>query len=163
MANSRWKEMRAEQAQKDTFLDHDPQLLQCMSAIIMGAPGLSCMVLYSKRVGAHTGAVWHPTACYRPPLHRSSAISVHLGVVSGGDLCPPTVVCILGALGLVGGIRAVPDNVGSWLWAERMENVRCCFCLTLGPDPAEIITEEFTLPCQICRYFAVLRADALFL
>lgn len=28
--------MRAEQADKDTFLDHDPELLQCMSVTIMG-------------------------------------------------------------------------------------------------------------------------------
>lgn len=58
---------------------------------------------------------------------------------------------------------SVPEGEGSWLKAERMENVRCCFCLALGTDPAEIITEEFTLPCQICRYFAVLRFDVLFL
>lgn len=58
---------------------------------------------------------------------------------------------------------SVPEGAGSWLQAERMENARCCFCLTLGTDPAEIITEEFTLPCQTCRYFAVLRFDALFL
>lgn len=56
-----------------------------------------------------------------------------------------------------------PDGAGSWLKAERMENDHCCFCLTLGTDPAKIITEEFALPCQICRYFAVLRFDALFL
>lgn len=58
---------------------------------------------------------------------------------------------------------SVPEGEGSWLEAERVENVRCCFCLALGTDPAEIITEEFTLPCQICRYFAVLRFDVPFL
>lgn len=62
-----------------------------------------------------------------------------------------------------GRVQSVPEGAGSRLKAQRMENVCCCFCLTLGTDPAEIITEGFTLPCQICRYFAALRLDALFL
>lgn len=54
----------------------------------------------------------------------------------------------------------MPEGAGCWVKAESMEKVRCCFSLTLGTDPAEIITEEFALPCQIRRYFAALGFDA---
>lgn len=105
-------------------------------------------------------------SCTRSLARRSSDVSVLPAPRRSGkgwrSPLHPSQSPLLGALALPRQ-DTVHARGRSWLKAERMENVRCCFCLTLGTDPAEIITEEFTLPCQICRYFAVLRFDALFL
>lgn len=114
----------------------------------------------NQRAPKHTWAVWQPQPG-RQELRHPSAASTRLGWE--GWTPPSLSVAFWEDWHYTDRMWSVPEGEGSWLKAERMENVRCCFCLALGTDPAEIITEEFTLPCQICRYFAVLRFDVLFL
>lgn len=111
----------------------------------------------------HMGSLLHPTA-WHAEAQTYQYCQHHAEVARDGDLlCTHFNLHYWEDWCYLGWMWSVPEGAGTWLKAERMENVCCCFCLTLGTDPAEIITEEFTLPCQICRYFAVLRFDALFL